>query len=313
MPRFGTSMIADSPMLSGQTLTPEDLVREVKHLPSAPRVLPRLKELLGDDNSAMHEIAALIRLDPGIAARVLQTANSAYFSKGVRCFAVDEAVQRVGFGQVYELVSLAVAAQVLVRPLDVYAIEADELWKMSVGCALAAELLADRTGQDRNVAYTIGLFHSVGMVAIDEWALRNAPGLRFHSVGFPSEASAAERTTVGFTQASVGGALLVDWGFPRPISEPVRWQYTPRHSASQARMAGLLHIAKWLRTVACAKDLKTRPPLPDAAELRACGVSAANLTDLAADVARRLREVDSLLETKSGPRPGTGRGFASIV
>src|SRR3954464_9581213 len=118
-------MIADCPMLAGQTFTPEDIVREVKHLPSAPKVLPRLKQLLSDGNSAMHEIVALIRLDPGIAVRVLQTANSAYFSKGVRCFTVDEAVNRVGYDQVYELVSFAVASQVLVRPLDIYAIDAD--------------------------------------------------------------------------------------------------------------------------------------------------------------------------------------------
>lgn len=285
-------------MPMSRLLTPDDLVREVKHLPSAPRVLPRLKELLSDDNSAMDEIATLIRLDPGIAARVLQTANSAYFSKGVRCFAVDEAVQRVGFGQVYELVSLAVAAQVLVRPLSVYAIEADELWKLSVACALAAELLADRTGQDRNVAYTLGLLHGVGMVAIDEWAARNAPKLSLPTAGFPAEASEAERAAFGFTQAAVGGALLIDWGFPRTISEPVRWQYSPRHATGESRLAVLLHVAKWLRTVACLGK-GACAALPQAAELKACGVGASSLPDLALAVERRLREVDSLLETKS--------------
>jgi len=41
----------------------------VKHLPSAPKVLPRLKRLLQDGNSSMQEIALLIRLDAAIAAR----------------------------------------------------------------------------------------------------------------------------------------------------------------------------------------------------------------------------------------------------
>src|SRR5688572_2613838 len=76
-----TPMIADAAMPIS-ALTPDEIVREVKHLPSAPKVLPRLKQLLSDGNSAMHEIVALVRLDPGIAARVLQVANSAYFSKG---------------------------------------------------------------------------------------------------------------------------------------------------------------------------------------------------------------------------------------
>src|SRR5882672_451252 len=130
------TMIADLPIPVGQTFSPEDIVREVKHLPSAPKVLPRLKQLLSDGNSAMHEIVALIRLDPGIAVRVLQTGNSAYFSKGVRCHTVDEAVNRVGYDQVYELVSLAVASQVLVHPLEAYCIGPDRMWLAAVACGL---------------------------------------------------------------------------------------------------------------------------------------------------------------------------------
>ena len=216
-------MLAESPSTYSGTLTPEDIVREVKHLPSAPKVLPRLKRLLCDGNSAMHEIVSFIRLDPGIAARVLQMGNSAYFSKGVRCLTVDEAVNRVGYDQVYELVSYAVASQVLVRPLEVYSIDADESWKMSVSCALAAEALATRTGQDRSVAYTIGLLHGVGMVAIDEWALRNARSLVLLTAGFPREAVESERAVFGFTQAETGEALLKHWGVPVSIAEPVRW------------------------------------------------------------------------------------------
>jgi HD-like signal output (HDOD) protein len=281
-------------------LTPDDLVREVKHLPSAPKVLPRLKRLLGDGNSAMHEIVGLVRLDPGIAARVLQFANSAYFSQGVRCYTVEEAVNRVGYQQIYELVSYAVASQVLVRPLDVYGIEADELWKMSVACALGAEALADRTQQDRNVAYTIGLLHCVGMVAIDEWALRNLRALVLRTVGFPREAIESERAALGFTQAEAGGALLAHWEFPATVSEPVRWQYAPRATAAHQRMASLLLAAKWIRSAVCAPSISERPALPDAAHLNPLGLNPIALTAMAGDVARRLAAVSSLLETGEG-------------
>ncbi|HVS51279.1 MAG TPA: HDOD domain-containing protein [Opitutaceae bacterium] len=289
-------MIADLSTPPSLTLTPEDVVREVKNLPSAPKVLPRLKQLLGDGNSAMHEIVALVRLDPGIAARVLQTANSAYFSKGVRCVTVDEAVHRVGYDQVYELVSYAVASQVLVRPLEVYGVDADELWRMSVACALAAETLAERSGQDRNVAYTIGLLHCVGMVAIDEWALRNARTLALTTMGFPREATPSERAQLGFTQAEAGGALLAAWEFPSAMSEPVRWQYTPLASGGYQRMACLLHAAKWLRSAVCAPIASERPPLPEAVQLQPIGLTPAALKNMVTIVLRRLSEVSSLLD-----------------
>ena len=285
-------MIADVALSTLSAFSPEDIVRALRHLPAAPKVLPRLKQLLGERQGEMAEIVALIRLDPGIAVRVLQVANSAYFSKGVRCATVDEAVQWVGYDEVYDLVAYAVSSQVLIRSLDVYGIDADTLWTQAVACALAAEILAQRTGQDANVAYTIGLLHGVGMVAIDEWALRNARSLVLPRGTYPREATETERAVFGFTQAETGGALLRHWGFPGAIAEPVRWQYTPGASAGYRTMAALLSTAKWLRDTVCGG----RPALPDSVNLASLKLTPLALDSLAVVVARRLEEVTSLLE-----------------
>ena len=276
--------------------TPEDIVREVKNLPSAPRVLPRLKALLSDVNSVMSDIVGLVRLDPGIAARVLQTANSAYFSGGLRCDTVYEAVKRVGYEQIYQLVSYAVASQVLVRPLEVYGMESDELWKRSVTCALATEALAERCAQDRDSAYTVGLLHCVGMVALDEWSLRGGRKLFFRTEAMPREAVASERSQLGFTQAEVGGALLRDWQFPLDTSEAVRWQYTPRLAGTSQPMAGLLHVAKWIRSTVCASATDQPLPLPDMLYMKPLGVDGPALKVMADGVRKKLEDVSSVLD-----------------
>ncbi|MEO6875495.1 MAG: HDOD domain-containing protein [Opitutaceae bacterium] len=293
--------------------SPDDIVRDVKQLPSAPKVLPRLKQLLSDTNSAMHEIVALIRLDPGIAARVLQTANSAYFnSKGVRCIMVDEAVQRVGYDEVYELVAYAVASQVLVRPLEAYGLDADTLWQSSVACAIAAELLAVRTNQDPNIAYTIGLLHRVGMVAIDEWALKQAPGLKLTPLSLPREATEAERATLGFTQAEVGGALLRHWNFPPAMFEPVRRQYAPNASSGHAKMASLLLAAKWLRSAVNHLPLQ-QPPLPEPSQLVSLGILPVDLQGMVGEVEAQLADVSSLLAIASTKAPFNRADFPSAT
>ena len=297
-------MISDLTMSSCSALSPEELVRDVKHLPSAPRILPRLKQLLADSNSSMHEIVRLIRLDPGIAARVLQVGNSAYFSQGTRCFTVEEAVHRVGYDQVYQLVSHAVAAQVLVRPLDAYALDADDLWRMSVACALAAEVLAERTGEDRNIAYTVGLLHGVGMVVIDEWAFLKGKRLFLRSAGFPRDTVESERGALGFTHAEAGEALLKHWEFPTAMSDPVRWQYAPRASSGHVRMACLLYAAKWVRSAVCMPNFV--PQLPHPLQLQPLGLSPMVLSGITDFVARRLADLSSLLDSNarlSGDRP----------
>jgi HD-like signal output (HDOD) protein len=290
-------MLSTSTAYPHLTLTPEQVVLELRHLPSAPKVLPHLKRLLSDGNSAMHEIVRLIRFDPGISARVLQTANSAYYSKGVRCFTVDEAVHRVGYDQIYELVAYAVASQVLVRPLEAYGVEPDELWRSSVACALAAEVLAGITGEDRNIAYTVGLLHSVGLLAIDEWVLRNHPGVRLANHGFPREACENERALLGFTQAEAGASLLRHWDFPLSMSEPVRWQYFPRSTAGHQRMACLLHAAKWVRSVVCAPAGTLPPPAPDSFLLLPLRLNTGQLERCVGDVQTQLAAISSLLDT----------------
>lgn len=277
-------------------LTLDEVVRDLEHLPSAPRVLPRLKQLLTDGNTATSEVVELVRLDPGIAARVLQFGNSAYFSHGLRCYTVEEAVSRVGYGQIYDLVSTAVASQVLVRPLATYGMEADDLWQNSIACALAAEALADQMNLDRNVAYTIGLLHSIGMVAIDDWAARRQPGLRLLSKGLPLESCEAERMTLGFHQAEAGATLLRLWAFPQVMSEPVRWQYLPSGTAAHFQLAALLHAAKWIRTVVLHPT--GRPPAPNQVLLAKLGLTLKHLEHHTENVAARLRLINQQLEVE---------------
>jgi len=266
-------------------------------LPSAPKILPHLKRLLTDSNSSIQDIVTLIRFDPGIAARVLQTANSPFYSKGARCFTVEEAVHRVGYDRVYELVGYAVASQVLVRPLESYGLDQDEMWRSSVACALAAEILASLIGEERNTAYTVGLLSNVGMLAIDEWVQRNHPELKLACHGFPREACEHERTLLGFTQAETGAALLRHWDFPLSMSEPVRWQYFPRSTAGHQRMACLLHAAKWIRSLVCAPAHSAPPPAPDAWLLQPLRLTPLQLERCASGVRMQLAAISSLLES----------------
>ena len=243
----------------------------------------------------MTEVVSLIRLDPGIAARVLQIGNSAYYSQGLRCYTIDEAVNRVGYDEVYHLVSTAVASQVLIRPLVAYGMEADELWRKSVACALSAEFLAEHQGISADVAYTVGLLHGVGMVAIDEWAFRQQVGMFFAAGDLPLETCEAERATLGFHNAEAGAALLRLWEFPPVMTEPVRWQYLPRGTAAHFQLSGLLHLAKWVRDASALEE--GQPQLPDGQVMRALNITRTDLETTANRVRERLAELSSLLDS----------------
>lgn len=271
-----------------------EIIRDLDQLPSAPKVIPRLMGLLNDGNSSTVEVSSLIRLDPGIASRVLRLANSIYYGKGVRVDSVEEAVARVGYDQVFEVVSFAAASLVMDHPLAAYAMEAEQVWSMSVACALACEALSIQCGEDRNVAYTTGLLHNVGMVAIDAYATKRGGVPPFEGCSFPLEYVNAERQFLGHTQAEIGAELLVAWDFPRCMTLPVRWQYAPLSCFSHKRMAVILHLAKWIQAMACSTGAP--PPLPAPAVLNLVKLDPTALFSLAGEVRIRLLAVRHLLE-----------------
>ncbi len=280
--------------------TPESVARQVCHLASAPKIVPRLWFLLNGGHHApsLLEIGRLIRLDPGLTARVLHMGNRRSSEKGEACFTVEDAINEIGFNDVYALVSEVTASQIFVKPLQSYGIEAEELWRLSLSCGLAAELLAEQTGEDASVAYTVGLLHGVGMAAIDHWALRHAPTVMLLSQGLPRECADTERALIGFTQAEVGAAMLRQWDFPLTMVEPVRFQYSPRSSAGYVRMACLLAAAKWLRTAVCADEDRLPPPLPEAAILHPLRLNGDRLARLVVDVRYRLGAARNLVEAE---------------
>jgi len=114
---------------------------------------------------------------------------------------------------------------------------------------------------------------------------------------------------LGFTQADTGAALLTHWEFPSTMSEPVRLQYTPRVSASHAKLASLLYAAKWIRSAVCAPTIASRPALPDAVLLQPLGLNPSALPGLAGDVTRRLAEVSSLLDAGATKQMGERHRF----
>ena len=155
--------------------TPELLVEGFGPLPPAAFMLARLQRLLADPNSGLDDISDLIRLDAALATRVIQVSNSAWFGGGAHCRTILESVSRIGFREVYHLVAVVASNSVVARPLAAYGHDAADTWRESVACAFAAEILADRLGEDSGAAYTSGLLHGIGRLPINHYLTLSNP------------------------------------------------------------------------------------------------------------------------------------------
>jgi len=258
--------------------SPEGLVKQLKDLPPAPKVLLTLRRLLVIRDTTIESIADVITLEPGLSARVVRMANSAHFGGRTRVESVTEAIQRVGLKGVQELVTYAVASQLVGRPLQSYRMSAQKLWQRAVACAMAAGALAERAKVDRDDAYTSGLMHGLGLLVIDRQASQQRRVRILESSGYPYDFAPAERDWLGFSHAEAGAALLEMWDFPAPIAGVVRYQLEPENAPEHRQLAMILATARWARSLFCVPEEKI-PELPSPQWLEEAGVDIPDFND----------------------------------
>jgi HD-like signal output (HDOD) protein len=217
----------------------ESLLRAIRNFPAAPMILARLGRMVMDLESPLDDIAALLKQDASLTARILRIANSVVYGAGEPCASLDEAVVRVGFTEIYRLTGFAATAQIVDRRLGLYGVSAAQFRENALLTALIMEDLADRAGTDRSTAYTVGLLRSIGKIALDRWV--NAPGV---DQDYESNGSGPladwETSMVGMGNCEAAEIIMTDWLFPAETVEAIRQHY---HPTEASQLAHLLNLA----------------------------------------------------------------------
>ena len=195
--------------------TLDDVCRRAQTLPCSPALLPRLIALLERHDTELGELAQLIQVDPALAAATVRMANSAYFGAANPATTVAEAVLRLGVRELYRLAALSLTARWMEIEVDGYRWEAGDFCRASLIKAVAADELARRTGAvDPDLAYTCGLVHEIGKLALAFSCGSSFPAIRARRTALGGTWLEAETDVLGFNHAAVSARLLAEWRFP---------------------------------------------------------------------------------------------------
>jgi HD-like signal output (HDOD) protein len=227
-------------------LAREKLLITARTLPAAPQVLSELGELLQDVNTSLEEISDLLKRDAALAARIIRISNSSILGGGLRIGSVEEAVNRVGFGEVYRLVGLATTSRLADRDLNYYQIDAEALRLHMLYMALAAEGIASDIGMDSRQAYTAGLLRTLGMMVLDRIARERLPISEAYNANNSDGYAAWEGSMFSVSNCEVSALILGEWKFPTDIVSAVREHYLLRESDINNTSATVLNAAGWL-------------------------------------------------------------------
>jgi HD-like signal output (HDOD) protein len=218
-------------------------------LPAAPILMPRIMQVLAKEDSSVCEFEAVVKLDTALAASTLRLANSAYFASGhSQVDNLEEAIQRLGQREIYRLAALALAGRWMNTPVDGGHWEASDFCRFSLVSAVAAEYLAEQSGRvEPQTAYTAGLVHEVGKLAVAYSCAPHFGAIRTHLRDTGCSWLAAERAVLGYNYAEIGAALLKKWNFPAALVAVARYNPpTPSVPADALPLVMHVHAAKFL-------------------------------------------------------------------
>ena len=232
-------------------LTLEFLLEQVDILPVALQILPRLQELLKDDNSSLDDIASTTRTDASLVSKLIHVSNSAYYAlaHGGVCSSVEQALTRIGLNKAYSVVGYVAAKHVYCKYLTLYGMSGEQLWQDSVRTAFCMEILtpqifvssASYEIPDPSIAYTAGLLWPVGKMVISQF--HQSGGSKELNNVRPPLTDEIEEKILGFTHIDVAVALMEKWKFPSQLLTPIKYKDQPLRCPEDRPFTCLLSLA----------------------------------------------------------------------
>ena len=201
----------------------EEIARTLEALPPLPAIALRVMEIAQDPKSSAKDIAPLISADPGLTAAMLRVANSAAYRRSRDVTSVQEALVALGFVQARNI-AMSTAITGAYAPSAANALfRIEAFWRHSIAVGLqASKLAAKARGVDPASAFTAGILHNIGRLAM---FYANPAGLdqtvaevmrRGVTIEF------AERVLMSYDHAELGAVLGEKWRLPAEIVEAIR-------------------------------------------------------------------------------------------
>jgi putative nucleotidyltransferase with HDIG domain len=267
-------------------ITIEEVISKTTDLPVISAIALKVMREADNANTTAARLSHWLGQDPSLSSRVLRLSNSAYYGLSRKVTTIQDAVVILGMRCVRNLSMVAATYPWLSKPLEGYGLEPLMLWQHSHSTALGAQFVAAKSGRlNPDVAFTGGLLHDIGKLALNASLDRKAQALARLADLNGWTFVEAERTVLGFDHGQVGGHLATKWNLPQEMVDSARFHHEPELAEEPSLVVDAVHIGNYL-TMALGFGLGMdglKYSLSDGALLR-LGLKPADLDVIASDL-----------------------------
>jgi HD-like signal output (HDOD) protein len=225
----------------------DSLVRKIEDLPPLPDIVVKLLHASRDPNVSTREMVELIKHDPALTIKVLRLCNSSYYGLPRKINSIQEALVYIGVDTLVNFVLAGCLSSFYTQAQNGYGLAKGELWRHSVGCAIASQRIATLHNDDgRGETFTAGLLHDIGKIILHTHvgseidnilALVNNERISFGE---------AEKQVLGFSQTDAGAELARHWNLPEPLIEAIAYHQQPDRAKVATKLVAQVHLGNIL-------------------------------------------------------------------
>lgn len=209
-------------------------------LPPFPEVAIRVLQLTNNENVQLHQLSELVCSDAAFASEVLTIANSLVYAPRFPATTILQAIAVLGANHLQGMCLTVGVRTYLGKTLDHPLIR--NVFRHNLACAIIAQELAAAGFMDQDTAYTAGVLHDVGRLALAVIRPHQYAVLLGRHQGTGESILPVETELFGCNHCDAGRFLVADWKLPADFEPVVGEHHLARRRDGAWSMAELVKI-----------------------------------------------------------------------
>ena len=204
-------------------------------LPSLPEIALYINSALDNDKLSAKKLSQIIQMDPIIAARIVQVANSALYISSGKSDSIQNAIARIGLESIRNIVMGVVLRDLFMPDTELVVHKMTQFYEHSIRTGVICyELAKQIPGFKPDRAFLFGLLHDIGVIPILVVADSHT-----------QLAHKASNIDAVLTQlkSHIGGMILQQWQFDKELIDNARQAYNWERDVTKADYCDLVQVA----------------------------------------------------------------------
>jgi putative nucleotidyltransferase with HDIG domain len=212
-------------------------------LPPFPIIAIKALQLVSNEKAPLRELSQLISTDPAMSSDILRIANSALYGLRIEVESAFTAMILLGLDRIKAVVVTSALRHYIGKSFEAPWMRI--CWRHSLACALIAKELAKGSSIGEDVAYTAGVLHDIGRLALAVAIPERYGPFLMSGEATSSDILDREREIFGTDHCEAGSALMSRWDIPKSLVVVASHHHDPPRDGDPGVLSTVRHACRF--------------------------------------------------------------------